>query len=143
MGWVTTQEIEKTRQIDLLTYLKLYDPSELVRIGNGIYSTRTHDSLKISNGAWMWFSRGIGGYSALDYLIKVKEIPFVARKDAYLGTFSLSYPTKIALPYSLDSYKRSFSMQYFMISRSIPLLQRYATTLLLLSFLSGSSSFLS
>ena len=25
----------------------------------------------------MWFSRGIGGYSALDYLIKVKEIPFV------------------------------------------------------------------
>lgn len=77
MGWVTTQEIEKARQIDLLTYLKLYDPSELVRIGNGIYSTRTHDSLKISNGAWMWFSRGIGGYSALDYLIKVKEIPFV------------------------------------------------------------------
>lgn len=77
MGWVTTQEIEKARQIDLLTYLKLYDPSELVRIGNDIYSTRTHDSLKISNGAWMWFSRGIGGYSALDYLIKVKEIPFV------------------------------------------------------------------
>ena len=70
-------------------------------------------------------------------------IPFVARKDAYLGTFSLSYPTKIALPCSLDSYKRSFSMQCFMISRSIPLLQRYATTLLLLSFLSGSSSFLS
>ncbi len=39
-----------------------------------IYSccTREHDSLKISNGMWFWFSRGIGGKSALDYLIKVK-----------------------------------------------------------------------
>ena len=30
--------------------------------------------LKISNGKWYWFSRGIGGISALDYLIHVKGI---------------------------------------------------------------------
>ena len=35
-----------------------------------------HDSLIISNGKWCWFSQGIGGRSALDYLIKVKGIPF-------------------------------------------------------------------
>ena len=36
-----------------------------------------HDSLKISNGKWMWWSRGFGGSSALDYLIKVKGLQFM------------------------------------------------------------------
>ena len=36
-----------------------------------------HDSLKISNGKWMWWSRGFGGSSALDYLIKVKGMQFM------------------------------------------------------------------
>ena len=36
-----------------------------------------HDSLKISNGKWMWWSRGFGGNSALDYLIKVKGMQFM------------------------------------------------------------------
>ena len=36
-----------------------------------------HDSLKISNGKWMWWSRGFGGSSALDYLIKVKGLHFM------------------------------------------------------------------
>lgn len=44
--------------------------------GKIIFSTREHDSLKISNGKWMWWPRGFGGVSALDYLIKVKDIPF-------------------------------------------------------------------
>ena len=70
--------------MDLLTYLKNYEPSELVHFGGSTYCTRTHDSLKISNGKWCWFSRGIGGKTALDYLIKVREIPFteaVARPE--------------------------------------------------------------
>ena len=62
--------------MDLLTYLQHYEPEELVRVSAGNYCTRTHDSLKISNGKWHWFSRGIGGRSALDYLVQVKEMPF-------------------------------------------------------------------
>ena len=31
------------------------------------YTTRTHDSLKISNGKWMWWSKGIGGKTELPY----------------------------------------------------------------------------
>ena len=54
--------------MDLLTYLKNYEPYELVHFSGNTYTTRTHDSLKISNGKWMWWSRGIGGRSALDYL---------------------------------------------------------------------------
>ena len=37
-----------------------------------LFTTRTHDSLKISNGKWNWWSHGIGWRSALDYLIKVR-----------------------------------------------------------------------
>ena len=68
--------IGKAKEMDLLTYLKIYEPSELVRIGAGIYCTREHDSLKISNGKWYWWSRGFGGASALDYLVKVKGYSF-------------------------------------------------------------------
>ena len=62
--------------MDLLTYLRLHEPGELVHVSGSEYCTREHDSLKISNGKWMWFSRGFGGATALDYLVKVKQIPF-------------------------------------------------------------------
>ena len=74
---ITPELIQKVRQIDLLTYLQNFEPDELVKFSRNTYTTKTHDSLKISNGKWYWFSKGIGGYSALDYLIKVKEMPFV------------------------------------------------------------------
>ena len=70
--YVSKNEIEKAKQIDLLTYLVNYEPTNLVKETNNSYCTKEHDSLKISNGLWYWFSRGIGGKSALDYLIKVK-----------------------------------------------------------------------
>lgn len=44
-----------------------------------------HDSLKISNGKWMWWSRGFGGASALDYLIKVRGDPFTKAMEKILG----------------------------------------------------------
>lgn len=69
-------EIERARDIDLLTYLRLNEPENLVHIYGETYCTREHDSLKISNGMWMWWSRGVGGASALDYLIKVKGHSF-------------------------------------------------------------------
>ncbi len=69
--------IEQARQMDLLTYLRNYEPSNLKRVAGNVYCTAEHDSLKISNGKWYWWSRGFGGVSALDYLIKVKEYSFV------------------------------------------------------------------
>lgn len=38
---------------------------------------KSHDSLKLSNGKWMWHSRGIGGKTALDFLIKVRGFSFI------------------------------------------------------------------
>jgi hypothetical protein len=74
---VSKQTIQQAKQLDLLTYLLRYEPTELVHVSGHEYSTKTHDSLKISNGKWHWFSRSIGGKTALDYLIHVKEMSFI------------------------------------------------------------------
>ena len=76
MSYYTEEQIKKARSMDLLTYLQTYEPTELVHIRGNVYCTREHDSLKISNGKWMWWSRGFGGTSALDYLVKVKGMQF-------------------------------------------------------------------
>lgn len=75
--FVTQDQIEEARRLDLFSYLQQYEPDELIRIKGDVYCTRTHDSLKISNGKWFWWSRGFGGRSALDYLVKVCEVDFV------------------------------------------------------------------
>ena len=85
MSFIPPETIEKARQIDLLTYLKACEPDELVHISGDHYCTREHDSLKISNGKWYWFSRGFGGYNALDYLIKVRELPFTEAVERITG----------------------------------------------------------
>ena len=79
--------LEWARQIDLLSYLRAYEPSNLVKVKGttNVYCTAEHDSLKISNGKWYWWSRGFGGYSALDYLMKVKEYGFVEAVEILTG----------------------------------------------------------
>lgn len=77
MPYYSEEQIKKARSIDLLTYLQTYEPTELVHVRGNTYCTREHDSLKISNGKWMWWSRGFGGNSALDYLIRVKGMQFM------------------------------------------------------------------
>ena len=85
MPYYDSEAIERARQVDLLTYLQTCEPQELVHVSGNVYCTKTHDSLRISNGKWCWFSRGIGGYSALDYLIKVNGYSFkvVLTLDSY------------------------------------------------------------
>lgn len=83
------ETIEQARQIDLLTYLRIYEPDNLVRITSNVYCTREHDSLKISNGKWFWWSRGFGGVSALDYLIKVKDFHFANAIQLLTGESSI------------------------------------------------------
>lgn len=85
MPFIPPETIERARQVDLLTYLQTCEPNELVHISGNHYCTREHDSLKISNGKWYWFSRGFGGYNALDYLIKVKDIPFMEAVERITG----------------------------------------------------------
>ena len=92
MNYVTREEIEEARKIDLLTYLKNYEPDNLVHIARDTYCTREHDSLKISNGMWNWFSRGFGGHTALDYLVKVKDYSFPQAVMMILGKTHIQNP---------------------------------------------------
>ena len=82
---MTKEQIEAAKKWDLLTYLQTYNPQELKRSGPREYCTRTHDSLKISNGKWCWNSRGVGGRTALDYLIKVRGLGFVEAVETLCG----------------------------------------------------------
>ena len=82
---VSKEQIAKAKEWNLLSYLQTYEPHELKRCGPNEYCTRTHDSLKISHGKWCWNSRGIGGRTALDYLIKVRGMNFVDAVEALCG----------------------------------------------------------
>ena len=93
MPYIAPEVITEAKRMDLLTYLREYEPNELVKYSNNTYTTRTHDSLKISNGKWMWWSRGIGGKSALDYLIKVRGMDFVEAVQTIMGNGSVRSPT--------------------------------------------------
>ena len=52
MPYVTPEQIQRAKQMDLLTYLQYYEPHELVCFSGNVYTTRSHDSLKISNEKW-------------------------------------------------------------------------------------------
>ena len=54
LPYLSKDQIATAREMDLLTYLRRFEPDELVHIGGNTYTTHTHDSLKISNGKWCW-----------------------------------------------------------------------------------------
>ena len=92
MPYYDNEQVEKAREMDLLTYLRLSDSGDLVKVSGENYSTRSHDSMSISNGKWMWWSRGFGGASALDYLVKVRGHPFTEAVGMILNAEGSSPP---------------------------------------------------
>lgn len=94
MPYIDPSIVAQAKRIDLLAYLQEREPDELVRIGPSAYATKTHDSLKISNGKWYWWSRGFGGKSALDYLIKVRGMAFTDAVGCLVGRFDAPLPAK-------------------------------------------------
>ena len=92
MPFIAPEVILEAKQMDLLTYLRNYEPYELVKFAGNTYTTRTHDSLKISNGKWMWWSRGIGGRNALDYLVKVRGMSFLEAVETIVGHTAIQTP---------------------------------------------------
>lgn len=75
MPWVTEEQIARAKQVDLLEYLLANEPHNLKKTGHE-YRLRDHDSLTVSNGKWNWHSRGFGGTTALNYLVKVRGMEF-------------------------------------------------------------------
>ena len=92
MPYIPKEVVAEARKIDLLTYLKNYEPSELIEVCRGTYSTKSHDSLKISNGLWYWFTKQVGGKNAIDYLIKVRNYSFINAVQTVMGNIKIQAP---------------------------------------------------
>lgn len=92
MAYIPREIVAEARKIDLLTYLKNYEPSELIEVCRGTYSTRTHDSLKISNGLWYWFTKQVGGKNAIDYLMQVRNYSFTDAVQTVMGNIKVQAP---------------------------------------------------
>ena len=98
MAYIKPEILKKVKQVDLLTYLLNYQPDRLKKISHNTYCIRDHDSLHISNGLWNWQSMGIGGKSALDFLIKVDNYTFLDAATIIAENIKVKEPEYI--PYS-------------------------------------------
>ena len=96
MPYIPPSVVQEVKRMDLLTYLKNYEPYELVHFSGNTYTTRTHDSLKISNGKWMWWSQRTGGRSALDYLIKVRGYSFLEAVELLAERANIQPPLSVS-----------------------------------------------
>lgn len=50
MPYIAPEVITEAKRMDLLTYLREYEPGELVKFSSNTYTTRTHDSF----GLWIY-----------------------------------------------------------------------------------------
>lgn len=93
--YIKPQLLEKAKSIDLVTYFRTYMPSELVRASTNEYTTKSHDSLRMSNGLWNWCSRGFGGKNAIDFIMKTKNMRFIDAANLLLDQMNLKQPIVI------------------------------------------------
>jgi len=110
MPGVSKEQIAEAKQMDALTYVMAYEPNNIKKASRNEYRLVDHDSLKLSNGKWHWFSRGIGGKSALDFLINVRGMGFVdavelLSRDIRAGP--VSYPRHVRPPPKVAQEKKS------------------------------------
>lgn len=127
MPYISKEDVARAKEMDLLTYLKNYEPHEVVHVKGNVYQTKSHDSLKISNGKWMWWSEGIGGRSALDYLIKVEGMEFQDAVQQIIGNVEYKAPEPVQLYYEPkekkvlipEAYNPADKAYNYLVSRGI------------------------
>ena len=76
MSWVSKEQIERARQVDVLDYVLRHESDNVKRVG-GAYRMRDHPSIEVKSGKWRWYSQGLYGKTALDYLTSVRGYRFV------------------------------------------------------------------
>ena len=125
--YIPPEMVKEIKKIDLLTYFKNYEPNELVRDSRTQYSTKTHSSLKISNGYWNYFNGGFGGKNAVDYVEKMlgykfpESIEYIIKKmngriPVYIPQAEKRNNVTLILPEEKDKRNR---MKQYLNSRGI------------------------
>ena len=85
--------LDELKKVDLVTYFRTIMPYELVKASANEYTTKTHDSLRMSNGLWNWCSKGVGGRNAIDYLMKTEQLEFNDAANLLLKQLQNKVPT--------------------------------------------------
>ena len=85
--------LDELKKVDLVTYFRTIMPYELVKASANEYTTKTHDSLRMSNGLWNWCSKGVGGRNAMDYLMKTEQLEFNDAANLLLKQLQNKVPT--------------------------------------------------
>ena len=69
--------VEQARSADVLAFLEKHHGFTFTHRG-GVYRCRQHPSLAVKDDrlSWYWHSKGMGGHGALDYLMKIENLPF-------------------------------------------------------------------
>ena len=71
MAYVSSDQLDRARQIPALEYILRYESGNIKKVGNE-YRLRDHESLAVGDKGWYWHSKGIGSKTALDYLTDVR-----------------------------------------------------------------------
>jgi len=83
----TNEQLNQARSQTLLSYLQTHAPESLQYIRGGRVLHKSHDSFVVDNGygQWFWNLKSKGGYSALDYLVKIENMSFVDAVKSLIG----------------------------------------------------------
>lgn len=119
-------DIDNARNIDLLTFLESYKGFHFRHIG-GEYRCAEHTSLAVKSDrlSWYWHSKGIGGYGAIDFLMKIEGYDFKGALAVLADgqtTATLPQPTAdiqraLLLPERAKTNRRAYA--YLTLTRGI------------------------
>jgi hypothetical protein len=110
MARFSEDQLRQAKSVDLLSWLEANEPGSFKPSGPGEFCLNDHDSLKISHGKWFWFSRGFGGTTALDYLVKVRGIDFVTAVKTLIGESAVPAYERAAPKARLPKQEKPFSL---------------------------------
>lgn len=97
-------DIDKARNIDFITFLERYKGFHFRHLG-GEYRCTEHTSLAVKSDrlSWYWHSKGIGGYGAIDFLMKIDGYDFKGALQLLAGK-----PTAVPLPPPIADTQKAF-----------------------------------
>ncbi|MCB6435844.1 DUF3991 domain-containing protein [Thomasclavelia ramosa] len=92
---ISKKDLARIKELDLLSYFQNYEPDELIRYSRNEYGTKTYSSLRMSNGLWTSWANSIGGRSALDFFIKIKQWGFLEAAHYLKDLIENKTPVKV------------------------------------------------
>jgi hypothetical protein len=87
--------VEQARNADVIAFLEKYHGFTFAHQGSA-YRCRQHKSLAVDSNrlSWFWHSRGLGGFGAVDYLVKAENMPFRQAVEVITGISSTTAPPR-------------------------------------------------